>query len=148
MKQFIIGFCVSLISITAQADFSGQWRGTGQLIDDKGKVFTCSSLSVDIAQTATLLPLRFGAPVCSGGTGKAGTIKFKIKNGKLLYSGTVVGTITATEFHAAILSGTSQYRFISHYDGALVNGQFQLVSDTYSFPGGARLFELDGLYNR
>ena len=110
--HLIVALLLSLMTGIANADFSGEWEGTGKAWDSTGWEADCEIIQVELRQTSTKLQRLSGGSKCGTMTTTNDPIELEIRGTELWFSGTKVGDITNETISIAASSGpfTVTYR--------------------------------------
>lgn len=114
-----------LLSLTAKADFSGIFIGSGTVSDSSGWNEKCESMRLHLEETATELKLVELLFHCGSMSVSQKPYTLKIENGKLIAGRNEVGTIDSKNISIDILNSQGHYIWkinrnadgsISYYD--------------------------------
>lgn len=146
MKNFAAFFVSSLISISAFADFGGQWQGRGNYADGENYTEMCSSIKLDLAQTPTAFTVNSGEFECESLKITLKPFTFNVQDGEIIdKDGNLLGSVDDTYFFAKVtdpqLQWTSTYQVEITPDGMEYK---QTTVDT----DGKIVFTLDGLLQK
>lgn len=105
-SMFTVLALVSMLAgATAQANFTGAWRGTGVVTDAAGAQKECPIAAFDVEQTATNFNVIQGKVECAMAGGyEIPSVNLTIHNGGLFYSFFRIGSIADAYFTAKFAS--------------------------------------------
>lgn len=109
MKKFmtVMAFALALAS-SAEANFGGNWRGTGSATNADGSVTQCQESVFSLAQTASNFNLISGKVDCGeAGAYEMPEVNLSIRSGGLYYSIMRIGQINDTYFEARYSSSSA-----------------------------------------
>ena len=86
-------FLLSSLALASVADFTGTWVGKATITSTFGVKGSCSSLEIDIRQTATAIVVTRYHAACDLMDTDWGPSTMQIKGGKLIEDGEEVGSI-------------------------------------------------------
>ena len=120
-----------LLSQFAHADFNGDWKGTGQLINGEvGDV--CPDAEVALTQSSTQFVFgQYHFDCGSAFLSPELDFPMEVKAGYIFYDGKNVGTIDDSSFHIIILDVGGKGDSLS-LDGILNNGVLKVTEDFQS----------------
>lgn len=109
----------TLVSISAFADFSGNWKGQGHMVDGGGNMQQCKEVTFELTQTDANFALTSGVFDCELFRMKWMPMSLEIKDGELLSNGVIVGTISEDLLFAR---QQSENGLIGIYQAELIDG--------------------------
>jgi hypothetical protein len=124
--------------------FSGNWIGSGTMVDASGKQVSCQ-LKISLEHTADSFVINAGSSVCGSQKRSWPTVTLKIQEGQLSWRGGNIGTITDNTLHAEITdprNGRHVEVHATEQNGALA------YQEIWSEPGQAKYLVIKGNLKR
>jgi len=132
MKQII--FLILFLSTNVfAAGLSGNWNGTGDLLNFDQKIYGCQSVSLEIESTVTTLHIKKLSYICEDWEFGWDEIEATIQDGQVIYGGVGVGTITENEIHLHFLDTENDLSEVVHFKKT--NGVIQLRDELRTLNG-------------
>lgn len=97
------------LSVTAHANFTGLWSGTGKARDNKGTSTDCTEIIFNLTQTDTSFKINSGSWTCGAAATTFKAEDIEVRKDQLWFMGKEVGFIDDTTFY---MTWTSTFQYI------------------------------------
>jgi uncharacterized protein YdeI (BOF family) len=146
MKNFAIFLASSLISVSAFADFNGSWQGKGNYTDGEGYTEMCSTMKLELAQSASEFSITSGGFECESLKIALNPATFTVQDGEIVdKDGNYLGSADDSYFFVKSTDAQTQWT---------VTYQVEITSDGMEYKqttlddGGNIVFTIDGILNK